>query len=118
MPLPYRIVTLQLLLCTVAAARFAGLGCFASLLSTAGWRVLCGPRRDFRVADDRRAIAGQAAGQGVVKFALTLLLMAGCIVAFGPAVGWFFCTFVLLQSMYVVGPLVLASETDSRLPHG
>ena len=43
--------------------------------------------------------------QGVVKFALTLVLVAACIIVLKPAAGAFFGTLVLMQAMYVVAPL-------------
>jgi F0F1-type ATP synthase assembly protein I len=43
--------------------------------------------------------------QGVVKFALTLLLMAACIIVLRPAPAAFFGTLMLTQAMYVAAPL-------------
>jgi hypothetical protein len=43
--------------------------------------------------------------QGVLKFALTLVLVAACIILIRPAAAGFFGTFVLLQAMYVIVPL-------------
>lgn len=43
--------------------------------------------------------------QGVVKFALTLVLVAGSIVVLKPAAAAFFGTLVLMQVMYVAVPL-------------
>lgn len=43
--------------------------------------------------------------QGVFKFALTLVLVAACIILIRPAAAGFFGTFVLLQAMYVIVPL-------------
>lgn len=42
--------------------------------------------------------------QGVLKFALTIVLVAGCIIVIRPAAAGFFGTFILLQTMYVVVP--------------
>jgi hypothetical protein len=47
--------------------------------------------------------------QGVLKFALTLVLVAACIVLIKPAAAGFFGTFIVLQAMYVIAPL--AGET-------
>ena len=44
--------------------------------------------------------------QGVVKFAFTLVLVAACIVLMKPAAAGFFGTFILLQAMYVIAPLM------------
>lgn len=43
--------------------------------------------------------------QGVVKFALTLVLVAACIIVLKPAAAAFFGTLVLMQVMYVAVPL-------------
>ena len=48
--------------------------------------------------------------QGVLKFALTILLVAVCIILLRPAAAGFFGTLILLQVMYVVAPL---AETAS-----
>ena len=108
MPLPYRIVTLQLLLCTVAAA-----GLLVWDVSQAFSALLAGvccvvPGAIFAWRTTVERSPARLLSQGVLKFALTLLLMAGCIVAFGPAAVGFFGTVALLQSMYVVGPLVFS----------
>ncbi len=44
--------------------------------------------------------------QGVLKFALTLLLVAACIILIKPAAAGFFGTLALMQLMYVLVPLV------------
>ena len=49
--------------------------------------------------------------QGVLKFALTILLMAACIILLRPAAAGFFGTLILLQVTYVVAPL---AETAGR----
>ena len=43
--------------------------------------------------------------QGVLKFLLTILLVAACIVLIRPAAAGFFGTLILLQVMYVMVPL-------------
>ncbi len=43
--------------------------------------------------------------QGVVKFVLTLVLVAACIIVLKPAAAAFFGTLILLQTMYVIVPL-------------
>jgi hypothetical protein len=53
--------------------------------------------------------------QGVLKFGLTLTLMAVCIVAIKPAAAGFFGTFILLQAMYVIAPL---TDGAGGLPRG
>ncbi len=45
--------------------------------------------------------------QGVVKFVLTLVLVAACIIVLQPAAAGFFGTLVLMQLMYVAVPLAV-----------
>lgn len=52
--------------------------------------------------------------QGVLKFALTLVLVAACIIAIQPAPAGFFGTLVLMQLMYVVAPLAARGGKDER----
>ena len=53
--------------------------------------------------------------QGVVKFALTLVLVAACIIVLKPAAAAFFGTLVLMQLMYVAVPLAVGDDRE-RLP--
>jgi hypothetical protein len=55
--------------------------------------------------------------QGVVKFALTLLLIAACIIVLKPAAAGFFGTLILMQGMYVAAPLWLDRQSE-RLKSG
>ncbi|MEM8768188.1 MAG: hypothetical protein AAGE43_12130 [Pseudomonadota bacterium] len=50
--------------------------------------------------------------QGVVKFALTLFLVAACIVLLKPAAAGFFGTLILMQVMYVIAPLSESGRTE------
>lgn len=50
--------------------------------------------------------------QGVLKFALTIVLIAVCIILVKPAAAGFFGTLILLQVMYVVAPLVEAHGSE------
>ncbi len=49
--------------------------------------------------------------QGVVKFALTLVLVAGSIIVLKPAAVAFFGTLALLQVMYVAVPIAVGDES-------
>ena len=51
--------------------------------------------------------------QGVVKFVLTIVLVAACIIVLRPAAAAFFGTLVLMQVMYVVVPLAAGDGTRS-----
>ena len=50
-----------------------------------------------------------------MKFALTLVLVAGSIIVLKPAAGAFFGTLALLQTMYVIVPLKTATAESSYL---
>ncbi len=59
--------------------------------------------------------------QGVLKFALTLVLVAACIIVIKPAAAGFFGTLILMQVMYVAVPLSEdraggSAEEGGRLP--
>lgn len=106
MSLPYRIVTLQLLAAVVAAAGLLiwdGSQAFSALL--AGFVCLV-PGAVFAWRADVERSPAKLLRQGVFKFAFTLLLFAVAIAVFRPAAAGFFGTFALLQTMYVVGPLL------------
>jgi F0F1-type ATP synthase assembly protein I len=48
-------------------------------------------------------------GQGVMKFLLTITLMALVFAVFQPAPLGFFAALVLMQAMYVVGPVAFGA---------
>ena len=105
-PLPHRIVLSQLLLCAIVAAGLLvwdGSQAVAALLAGVSC-VVPGALYAWRVTVERSP--AKLLSQGAIKFALTLALMAVCIIAFKPAAAGFFGTFALLQLMYVVGPIV------------
>jgi F0F1-type ATP synthase assembly protein I len=55
--------------------------------------------------------------QGVAKFALTLVLIAACIIVLRPAAAAFFGTLILMQAMYIAAPLWFdrsARKAESR----
>lgn len=112
--MPYRIVVLQLV-ATIAAATgwlmVDGSQAFAALLAGVTC-VLPGAYFAWRATVERSP--GKLLGQGVLKFALTVVLLAVCIGVFEPAAAGFFGTFVLLQTMYVVGPLLPAKQLRER----
>lgn len=55
--------------------------------------------------------------QGVLKFALTLVLVAVGIILVKPAAAGFFGTFILMQAMYVAAPLI-GARAQRQLPPG
>ena len=63
----------------------------------------------WRASRERSAVSYLL--QGVVKFVLTLMLVAGSIIVLKPAAAGFFGTLILLQGMYVMVPLLGDANT-------
>lgn len=102
--LPYVIVVLQLMTSLAVAAAFALVDdaqAYAALLA-GGVGVL--PAGYFAWRSRWERSPGRLLGQGLMKFLLTLTLMALTFAVFEPAPMGFFTAFVLMQAMYVVGP--------------
>lgn len=110
LPLPYLIVTLQLVTSLVVAAGFAladkSQESAAALLAGA---VCVVPAGYFAWRSQRERLAGRLLGQGLMKSVLTLSLMALVFAAYQPAALGFFSAFVLIQAMYVIGPLLFGT---------
>ena len=109
--LPLLIVMLQLMTSLVVAAGLALVDnsqAMAALLAGA----VCGvPGGYFAWRATVERSPARLLGQGVMKFLLTLTLMALAFVAFRPAPLGFFAAFVLMQTMYVVGPVVYGTRS-------
>ncbi len=106
--LPLIIVGLQTITSLVVAAGFAladNSYAWAALLAGA---VCVVPAGYFAWRATVERSPGRLLGQGGMKFLLTLTSMALVFAVFEPAPLAFFGTFVLMQAMYVVGPLVFA----------
>lgn len=108
-PLPLLIVVLQLMTSLVVAAGFA----LAETTQARGALiaglvcVLPGGYFAWRATAERSP--GRLLAQGAMKFLLTVTLMALAFAVFRPAPLGFFTAFVLMQAMYVVGPLALGA---------
>lgn len=110
--LPLLIVALQLMTSLVVAAGFALIDnseAVAALLAGAA-SVIPGGWFAWRSTMERSP--ARLLGQGVMKFLLTVTLMALAIVAFQPAPLGFFSAFVLMQTMYVAGPTIYGAWRD------
>ncbi len=108
--LPLIIVGLQTMTSLVVAAGFSladNSHAAAALLAGA---VCVGPAGYFAWRTTAERSPGRLLGQGVMKVLLTLTLMALVFAVFRPAGLAFFGTFVLMQSMYAVGPLAFAAR--------
>ena len=114
MPLSYRIVTLQAFAAAVSAVCLLLLSveeAQAALLAGAAG-VIPGGYLAWRAQVERSP--GRLLGQGMVKFVLTLLLMALAFAWFKPPPFGFFATLVLMQIMYIVGALGRAEDQPGR----
>jgi hypothetical protein len=113
---PYRIVAWQSVATVVVAAAFflwefpgktdeplAGFIQTASALAAGLASVIPAGLYAWRASVERSATSFLL--QGVVKFALTLVLVAGSIIVLRPAAAAFFGTLALMQAMYVAVPL-------------
>ena len=112
--LPLRVVALQLGSALVLAAalalvdpRQAGAALLAAAVS-----VVPGGSFAWRATKERSP--GRLLGQGMMKFVLTVTLMALVFAVFKPPAAGFFSALVLMQLMYVVGPLVFG---EARSQH-
>lgn len=97
---------LQLMTSLVVAAGFALVDnsqAFAALLAGA---VVGVPAGYFAWRATVERSAGRLLVQGMMKTLLTLTLMALAFALWKPAPLGFFAAFVLMQAMYVVGPLL------------
>lgn len=105
MPLSYRIVILQLVV-TLVAASFGLLWDTGQSLAAVLAGIVCvvpGGVFAWRASTENSPRALLL--QGFAKFAVTIALMAMFIIWLRPAVLGFFGTFIVLQTMYVIGPL-------------
>jgi len=112
LPVSYRIVTLQAFAAIAAAAVMALISAeqaVAALLAGAVGVIPSGFLA-WRVQVERSP--GRLLGQGVVKFVLTVVLMAMAFAWLKPASLGFFATLVLMQLMYVVGALGSAKNAS------
>ena len=114
---PFRIVVWQLVTTAVltaglflwefpgmsAGAPLLGLGQTISALAAGLASVIPAGLYAWRASVERSATGFLL--QGVVKFALTLVLVAAGIILLKPAAAGFFGTLILLQLMYVIVPL-------------
>jgi F0F1-type ATP synthase assembly protein I len=57
---------------------------------------------------------GRLLAHGVMRFVVTVVLMALTFVVFRPAPLGFFSAFVLMQAMYAAGPLLIGRSTPRR----
>lgn len=103
--LPLRIVMLQLMTSLVVAAGFALIDTSEAMAALTAGAVCTLPGGWFAWRSATERSPARLLGQGVMKFLLTVTLMALAIVAFQPAPLGFFTAFVLMQTMYVAGPL-------------
>jgi F0F1-type ATP synthase assembly protein I len=107
--LPLLIVLLQLMTSLVVAAGLALADNSEAMAALMAGAVCVVPGGFFawRAAVERSP--GRLLGQGIMKFLLTVTSMALVFVAFEPEPLVFFGTLVLMQTMYVAGPVVFGA---------
>jgi F0F1-type ATP synthase assembly protein I len=110
MPLSYRVVTLQAFAALIVAACLLLLSAeeASGALLAGAVGVIPSGYLAWRAQVERSP--GRLLGQGMVKFALTVVLMALAFVWFKPPPLGFFATLVLMQLMYIVGVLGTAGK--------
>ncbi len=105
-PLPYRIVTLQLITALGVAALLLSVSRFESLSALAAGLVCVVPNGYFAWATTNARSAPRLLGQGVAKFVLTVFFLAGTFAVMKPAPLGFFSAFIAVQAMTLMGPLL------------
>lgn len=103
-------MTLQLVTALVMAAALLLIAPEQSFAALLAGLVCVVPGAFFAWRSQRERSPGRLLGQGVLKFVLTLVSMALVFAWFVPPPLGFFATFVLMQAMYVVGPLGQADQ--------
>lgn len=113
--LPLAIVGLQLVGALAVAAMLlllVGTGqAFAALLAGA---VVVVPNGYFAWRAGVERSPGRLLAHGVIRFLLTVFLMAAAFVLFAPEPLGFFSAFLLMQVMYVAGPLLVGRESRTK----
>jgi len=108
--LPAWIVLLQLFGSLAVAAGFASAGLVSEALSAllAG-AVVVVPAGYLAWRIEHERSAGRVLGQSMMKFVVTMALMALTFAVLKPAPLGFFVAFVLMQTMYLVGPVTFGA---------
>jgi len=109
-PLPLLIVVLQSMTSLVVAAGLTlvdNTQAWAALLAGA---VCVAPGGYFAWRALAERSPGRLLGHGLAKFLATVTLMALVFAAFEPPALGFFLAFVLMQAMYVIGPLAFGTR--------
>lgn len=109
--LPLVVVVLQLMTSLVVAAGLALVDnsqAWAALMAGAV-SVIPGSYFAWRATAERSP--ARLLGQGVMKFLLTVALMALVFAVLRPAPLGFFAAFLLMQAMYIVGPVAFGARS-------
>ncbi|MFW6092367.1 MAG: ATP synthase subunit I [Pseudomonadota bacterium] len=102
--LPYLVVLLQATTALIVAAAFAWVDKSEAIASLLAGGVVVLPAAYFAWRARWERSPGRLLGQGLMKFVLTVTLMALVFAVCEPAPLGFFSAFVAMQLMYVVGP--------------
>lgn len=112
MPLPYRIVTLQLITVLGVAVVLLLSSRFEALSALAAGLVCVVPNGYFAWAASTARSGPRLLGQGFAKLVLVMFFMAGTFALMKPAPLGFFSAFIAVQAMALVAPLLLRDEKE------
>ncbi len=113
MTLSYRIVSLQLAVTLAAAALFLFWDVSQALAALAGGLVAVAPAALFAWRASVERSARRLLLHGVLKFLLSRVLLALAMILLKPQAAGFFTTFIAVQLMYVIGPVVYADSVPN-----
>ncbi len=112
--LPSVIVVLQLMTSLVVAAGFALIENSQAQAALMAGAVCVVPGGYFAWRATVERSPGRLLGQGVIKFLATIALMAMTFAVFQPAPLGFFTAFILMQAMYIVGPVAFGAGDGEK----
>ncbi len=106
LPLPYLIVALQLATSLVAAAGFVLVDTSQAIAALMAGAVFIPPAAYLAWVMQRERAPRRLLFQGLMRFLVTVTLMAVAFAWWRPPALGFFSALVLMQLMYVAGPLI------------
>jgi F0F1-type ATP synthase assembly protein I len=109
--LPLTIVALQVASAVVVATGLSLVDASQAIAALLAGAVVVLPNGYFALLAKPERSPGWLLAHGIMRFLLTVTLMALAFAVFKPAALGFFSAFVLMQAMYAVGPLLLGSRS-------
>jgi F0F1-type ATP synthase assembly protein I len=108
--LPLTIVALQLAVAVIVAVALLLVDASQAIAALLAGAVVVLPNGYFAWRAGVERSPGKLLAHGMMRFVLTLALMALAFAVFKPAPLGFFSAFVLMQAMYVAGPLLFGNS--------